>query len=103
MKTVTIEMYHCEICGAEYSNAVDCLENEKIPISHDKGVKVGDKINIITGEGRGLGEVSSIFIVQCNNQYGYPKEYWHSVALIAECKQAFGSRSLCFNDYEVIK
>lgn len=34
--------YQCEICGEHYEKEEDALECESIPVTQDKGVKIGD-------------------------------------------------------------
>jgi hypothetical protein len=101
MKPIQQTIYKCEICGHTYSNEKDALDCESQPISQDKGVKVGDKVLITNGDGKGeLGTVETVYII--DKEWGHYawKRYWHTVALTASLDKSYGHRMLTFDSYE---
>ena len=102
IKIITKKYYKCGLCEIEYKSKKECLKCESKPISEDKGVKVGDIVNIIRGEGIGRGEVECVHI--CSIGYGHYawERYWHTVRLVVDCLDSHGSRILTFDEYELI-
>lgn len=103
MKIVSKLFYKCSACGHEYTNKKDAMDCETKPTSKDRGVKIGDKVKIIKGEGQGLATVESIHIKDKYWGHYWWKRYWHTVALVAKCNDSRGYRVLCWDDYKVIK
>lgn len=106
-KVVTTTRYVCEKCDAEYKTEDLALACEVIPITQDKGVKVGDIVKVITGEisadGCSYAKVEKTWVV--DNEWGHYayRRYWHTVALSATfIGKCGGSRTLSFDSYEVI-
>lgn len=101
MKEVIITKYKCDACGYEYGTKEACLECEKVPISEDKGVKVGDIVLVTAGQGGGCqAKVESVHVI--SNDWG-PKYYHHTIAVNAKLIGGLpGNRYLCFTDYKVI-
>lgn len=102
MKTKVIEKFECEICGHTYANSATAKKCESRPISHDKGVKIGDKIIIIQGQGQGIATVESRRVIDMEWGHYAADRYWHTVGLTAKCDESYGHRSLTFDDYELI-
>lgn len=93
--------YQCEVCGRVHSDKEGAIKCESIPIQHDKGVKVGDVVRIIKGDGaEQFAKVTAITVQECG--WG-PAIYDHSVALTADLIGYWGSRLLTFDSYEVVK
>ena len=70
MKTKTI--YICEICGEEYDSIQKAIACEQIPTTPPM-FKVGDKVRVLTGEGKG--EIVEIA------EYNYIKPSFHGTRL----------------------
>jgi hypothetical protein len=104
MKEFTVTKYKCETCGAVYESVLDAKSCEKKQVTHDKGVKIGDTIRIVRGDGQGLAKVTGRFVY--NKEWGHYawKRYWHTVGLAADClgEGAWGSRQLTFDDYDLV-
>lgn len=104
MKEIPKIFYECEICNHEYSDEDSVKECEEKPISQYKGVKVGDIVKILTGDGAGkFGKVTSIFIYSKDWGHYLAARYHHTVGLTADVLDSWGSRQLTFDDYELIK
>lgn len=104
MKKNWVAIYTCELCGETYSTEEAALECESRPISHDKGVKVGDVVKITRGEGAGI-YAKVVKIGVASRGYGHYlwEHYWHTVMINrADLINSFGSRALMFDDYEVV-
>lgn len=101
MKVHQITKYECEVCGAKYNDEKDALHCEQMPVEHDKGVKVGDLVRIISGDGSGsLARVTRVLV----HEPGWgPARYAHTVFLQADVVDSWGSRQLSFDSYEVVK
>lgn len=100
MKPIQIEKYKCEICGELYGTIDAAKRCESKPVLQDKGVKVGDRIKVTSGEGAGtMATVDSRFIY--NMEWGHyaADKYWHTVGLTAKL-DSWGSRQLTFDSYE---
>ena len=96
MKTISVTKYVCDICGHEYLNIEDAQQCEARPVTHDKGVKVGDTV-LITG-GEGMGEEAIVKKVRIYSGYHYP----HTVVIDADLIHSWGTRTLVFNQYEKV-
>ena len=69
------------------------------PITQDKGIKLGDKVRILNGNGAGgLGLVKRLVVI--DKKWG--QRYWHTIMLIVDIVGSFGSRQLVFDDYEKV-
>lgn len=101
MKIVPATFYECEICHERYGSAEKALECESKPVTGDKGVKVGDTVRIVRGDGAGYenAKVTAVTIYSKNWGHYQWERYWHTVGLVA--KLDLGSRTLTFDDYEV--
>ena len=104
MKTKQIALYVCEKCEESYSTEEAALECESRPISHDKGVKVGDVVKVTRGEGTGeFAKVVKIGVASMGYGHYLWERYWHTVMINrADLINGFGSRALMFDDYEVV-
>jgi len=93
--------YQCEVCDRIYRDKEDAVRCEAKPVQNDKGVKVGDVVRITRGSGAGqLAKVTAITV----HERGWGLAiYDHSVALIADVIDSWGSRLLTFDSYEVVK
>lgn len=101
MQQITKSFYKCDICGAEYSSKEEAKKCESRPVSKDKGVKIGDTVRILSGDGTGkLAIVTSRSIVDKNWGHYMWDVYWHTVMLGADIKDEYGSRALTFDAYE---
>ena len=100
MKVSTKQEYQCELCGTKYSSEATAKECESRPVRFD-GVKVGDYVRILRGDGKGKRvKVSSVFVF--DREWGHYawKRYWHTVGCVADMD--CGSRQLTFDDYEIV-
>lgn len=104
MKTIiTQPKYQCEICQKIYDHEAQAIKCESRPIQHDRGVKVGDIVKIINGDGKGeKAKVTRIGIFDAEYGHYQADAYHHSVYLLADCIESFGSRQLAFTDYEIM-
>lgn len=104
MREFTVTKYRCETCGAVYESAAEAKSCEAKQVTQDKGVKIGDTVRIVRGEGQGLAKVTAKIVY--SKEWGHYawKRYWHTVGLTADClgDGAWGSRQLTFDDYEVV-
>jgi len=95
MKTVCIEKYRCEVCGAEYDSIEHARDCEKIPIMMNKCVHTGDMVEITRGEG--VGNVVKVKQVKILKPGEVPRQYWHTVAVVVEWEG--WTRLLTFESY----
>lgn len=104
MKTVTLILYQCEICKQAYETEIEAKRCESVPITQDKGVKVGDKVRILYGDGAGkILLVENLHIVNRSYGHNYYERYWHTVALSGEIlDERGGNRYLTWDQYEVL-
>lgn len=101
MGIVQVTKYECKVCGERYDTKEDMKECESKPITHDLGVKVGDIVIILRGDGQGeKAKVKSIWIA--NKYWGHYawKRYWHTPVLDADIISSWGTRSLTWEDYK---
>jgi hypothetical protein len=103
MEIIQETKYKCGICGHTYDNKEDAESCEAKPIAYDKGVKIGDKIRIVTGQGQGMATVTRVFIFDKYWGHYAWERYWHTVAVDAKCDGSWGSRQLTFDDYVPVK
>ena len=99
MKTETSTKYICEICGAKYNSSAEAIQCESIPVKHDKGVKVGDKVRITAGDGIGL--LCTVENVCVYSPGWGPPIYDHAVYMVGKVEGSWGHRQLSHNSYEV--
>lgn len=100
-KETVVVTYVCEICETSYDTEKAALNCEKQPVTHDKGVKVGDEVLVTYGDGVGKnGKVKGISI--CDKQAGHYawKRYWHTPELVVDVDN--GTRCLFWDGYDVI-
>lgn len=94
--------YNCTICHTMYDTDAQALKCEEQPLRFDRGVKVGDLVLVIGGDGAGLrGTVESIKIMDKDWGHYAWKRYWHTIALTVKMPD-WGHRLLTFDDYEVL-
>lgn len=102
MKEVTYTKYRCEVCGATFDNAEAALECEAQPVMQDKGVKPGDRVKVLTGDGRGMiAVVDKVYPLSRAVVHHMWRRYWHTVAITVE----FSDRTMrwcTFDEYEVL-
>ena len=104
MKTVELKRYQCEICGAQYANEAEAKRCESVPRREDKGVKPGDLVRVLSGDGAGrLATVTSVFVYDKDWGHYAAERYWHTVGVTAKIVDDWGSRQLTFDAYEVKK
>lgn len=103
MKTIQIQKYQCDICGALYETAQAAKKCESKPVSEDKGVKVGDMVLITKGEGQGSeATVESRFVFSMEWGHYAWERYWHTVGLTAKVSNSWGHRQLTFDSYDPV-
>lgn len=100
MEVVTHTKYKCSICGKEYNTQEEAISCEQIPITHDKGIRVGDKVLVTYGEGSGhIVPVVSMWIIPGN--WDGPQQYLHTPCIQVEFPHPiYGNRNLLYDDYE---
>jgi hypothetical protein len=104
MKKIVKTSYQCEICKEIFLTEKYAIECEKHPVTYDRGVKKGDKVNLLTGKGNGeLATVERTYVINQSWGHGDAERYWHTIGLIASLDEKAGSRILTFDDYEVVK
>ena len=101
MKTVTTTTYVCEVCGQGYDTPAEAIVCEARPVTHDRGVKVGDTVIVSAGDGTDCKAlVTSLGVTKTG--WG-PKVFNHSVVLcgdILEVRDKGFSRVLHFDSYK---
>lgn len=101
MKEIVKTTYQCEVCETEYAVKDEALRCEAKPVSQDKGVKVGDIVTIIEGDGRGQrAKVTRVYVLSKNWGHYAWERYWHTVSVNAEIIDSYGCRQLTFDNYE---
>lgn len=100
MKTIHTTWYLCDVCGRKYDTPHEAEKCESIPVREDKGVKVGDIIRITAGEGRG--RMACVTDVKVHEPGWGPPAYDHTVFVLADVIDSWGSRQLSFDSYEVV-
>ena len=104
MQEFQITRYKCQTCGHVYDKKEVAAKCETRPVSHDKGVKVGDVVLIIAGDGDGkTATVDSVYVMDMEWGHYAWERYWHTVALTAKINDGPGSRMLTFDCYEPMK
>ena len=100
MKEIKVIHYQCEVCKHVYKDEDDALKCEERRVLQDKGVTVGDKVRILTGDGAGEYAIVKRRIV-FNRIWGEGawKRYWHTVGLEADLVDQIGTRLLTFDAY----
>lgn len=96
----TIHKYQCEICGAVYDTPDKATKCESIPVQHDRGVKVGDVVLITSGDG--VGKRMRVTRIGVHEPGWGPARYDHSVFLMGDVLESWGSRQVAYNAYEVL-
>jgi hypothetical protein len=95
-----INKYQCEICQRLYNTEGEAAECEARPVVHDRGVKVGDTVRITRGSG--AGEKALVSRIGVHEPGWGPAQYDHSVFLVGDVINSWGSRQLSFDSYEVL-
>ena len=86
-----ISLFKCSICGELYGSEAEAKKCESRPKIEDKGVKIGDIIKIIKGEGAGSrGKVKEIFIYDKSWGHYEWERYWHTVGITADIIGGWG-------------
>ena len=94
--------YTCEICGRAWGNESIALKCESRPVTQDKGVKVGDEVKILRGDGIGeIAIVTSVGIYDMEWGHYAWEHYWHTVFVVADLPSG-GTRQLSFDCYEPV-
>lgn len=95
-----ITRYRCDVCSATYETEREARQCEAQPVTQDKGVKVGDTVLILTGDGKGSkGVVRSVAPITKDWGHYHWRRYWHTVGIVADIVGSWGSRFLTFDDY----
>ena len=95
-----INKYQCEICEKQYDTPEEAKKCEALPVRNDRGVKVGDLVLITSGDGSGHKlRVRNIHVTQPG--WG-PARFDHSVYLVGDVIDSWGSRQLSYDSYEVL-
>lgn len=72
-------LYKCDICGTCYAIEESATRCEAKPMTHDKGIKVGDRV-LITGGHFCEGEVAEVYFIELDNCF-YGEKYHHTVVV----------------------
>jgi hypothetical protein len=100
MKAIPKTEYQCDVCKHVYSTEKEALKCESKPVTQDRGVKIGDRVRITSGDGTGLEcEVSEIFIISKDWGHYAWERYWHTVGVSGKVIGSWGSRMLTFDSY----
>lgn len=100
---VHITHYRCRTCRHVFTSQSSADACEGKPVTYDRGVKVGDKVRITDGDGKGsTATVECIHII--DREWGHYawERYWHTVALTAKVDNSYGHRMLTFDNYVVM-
>lgn len=101
MKIKEITRYQCEICEQEYTNKADAVLCSERPTTQDKGVKIGDQVRVLKGDGIGeIYTVSSVYFAKKEWGHYAWETFWHTPIVVAE-KNGW-SRVLAFDSYEKV-
>ncbi len=104
MKVIPVTQYQCETCKTIYHHECEALRCESRAVSQDRGVKIGDRVRITGGDGKGnLCEVESVSIINMGWGHHFADRYWHTIAVSGKVIDSWGSRFLTHDDYEVLK
>jgi len=100
MEIITHTVYKCEVCGNCYDTEKAARLCELVPVTQDKGARVGDTVVITHGDGEGKSAtVESVRVIAPND---FPHRYWHTVALVVSINdEPGGQRLLTFDSYVV--
>ena len=101
MKVIETKLYKCEICGKTYSSPSAAELCESQPISGDKGAEIGDIVVIIAGEG--IGEKAKVTAKGVHDMYWGWRHYWHTVWVNADLIDGWSTRTLSFDQYELVE
>lgn len=103
MEAVQITRYRCSTCHHVFGSESAALACESRPVSHNRGVRVGDRVRITAGDGAGsTAIVETVYVI--DREWGHYawERYWHTVALTAKVEGGYGHRMLTFDSYEVM-
>ena len=93
--------YVCEKCRKSFDSRMAAARCESVPITQDRGVKVGDIVRITYGQGAGArGLVERISVL--DSEYAPVKGYTHTIALSVKCIDSYGNRFLLHDHYCVL-
>ena len=104
MKEIKQTKYQCSLCKEIYGTKEEALGCELKSVSQDKGAKIGDKVEILSGQGEGeKAIIDRISIIgKYWGHYAW-KQYWHTVAVNADIIGSYAGRMLLFDSYKLIK
>ena len=101
MKAIATTQYQCEICKSLYTSEKNATTCESQPVTRDQGAHMGDIILILTGEGAGETATVNRRIILGPENIGHDKNcnpsslrYWHTVAVVGDVYDHWGSRYL---------
>lgn len=77
-----INLFQCDICGEKYETVEKCMECENTPIRYDKGVKIGDKVTITRGDGKG--DTATVKKINVLPSTWHGNEYKHTTKEVLE-------------------
>lgn len=101
MKTIIEPKYECEFCKSRFNSEKECMACENRKVTQDKGVKAGDKVRVLSGDGAGeIATVMRTFVADKYWGYVHWEKYWHTIVLMVELK--VGHRILGFDKYETV-
>ena len=102
MDTVNVMKYRCSICRTMFDTAEEALQCEERPLSMDKGVKIGDKVNVTRGSGAGhTATVEDVYPIDRTWGHVLWNRYWHTVGITVKLDDLPGHRFLTFDDYTI--
>lgn len=102
MKTVSLTRYECGLCGKQYESQGGALKCESRQISQDKGAKIGDRVRVLSGDGRGeIATVTNGAVIDMSWGHYAWERYWHTVSVTAQLSSG-AYRLLTFDDYELL-
>ncbi len=95
-----INKYQCEVCKRLYNTETEAGACESRGVAHDRGVRIGDLVLITRGDGAGKKlRVTSTGV----HEPGWgPARFDHSVFLVGDVIDSWGSRQLTYDSYEVL-
>lgn len=100
MKTIVTTTYQCEVCNMQHRTCEAAARCESLGRLMDKGVRVGDRVRVLTGEGRGqIGFCESVFVFTAD----YHPDYAHTVGITAKMIESWGHRQLQHDAYEPVR
>lgn len=97
--------YICDICGSNYRASAEAIDCEKVPVTYDRGVKVGDTVKMLKGRWKGIEALVKEVIIGGAHWNGVAGKFQHTVilnVLAPDAIEDWERISLVHTSYEVL-